>query len=193
MQLEPKDTILSVIAFLGWFWAVAQFFLNRRLQNKDKILDRRYQAYAGYLQKSDELWRGVRQDPGMTYGITNDFMRIALEGDEQKTNAALLEFNQKMFEFSKKAMEPLLIIRQEVSTLELICSAALMDKIAELKTLIEQYNAAMQQALGLFNVYDIGPYQAYMENMSADPMWRRFEELNREMLGLMRKEIGAGK
>jgi len=44
MNLEPKDIVLTSIAFLGWAGAVSQFFLNRRLQNKDKILDRRYQA-----------------------------------------------------------------------------------------------------------------------------------------------------
>lgn len=186
-----KDILIGVVAVLGWFWAVVQFFLNRRHQRKDKILDRRYDAYSGYLKKSDELWNAVRNDPGMTYGITNDFMRIALEGDEAKTNTALLEFNQKMYEFAKRATEPLMIIRQEISSLELICSSVLLGKITELKALIEQYNSAMQTALGLFNVYDMGPYQAYVQEMSANPMWRRFEELNREMLGLMRKEIGA--
>jgi len=179
------------IAFVGWLWAVAQFFLNRSHQRKDKILDRRYEAYAGYLKKSDELWNAVRNDPSMTYGISNDFMRIALEGDEAKTNAALLEFNQNMREFVKRATEPLLIIRQEVSSLELICSSALLDKIFELKTLIGQSNSAMQTALGLFSVYDMGPYQAYIQEISANPMWRRFEELNQEMLGMMRNEIGG--
>ena len=193
MHLEAKDILLTGIALLGWAWAVVQFFLHRKYQKRDKILDRRYEAYAGYLKKSDELWRGVRQDPDMTYGISNDFMRIALEGDEEKTKAALLELNQKMYEFAKRATEPLLIIRQELNALELICSPALMEKITELKSLIEQYNTAMQQALGLFNVFNIQPYQEYVQEMSRNPMWRRFEELNREMLELMRKEIGAGK
>ena len=129
----------------------------------------------------------------MTYGISNDFMRIALEGDEEKTKAALLELNQKMYEFAKRATEPLLTIRQELNALELICSPALMEKITELKSLIEQYNTAMQQALGLFNVFNIQPYQEYVQEMSRNPMWRRFEELNREMLEFMRKEIWAGK
>ena len=184
-----KELLLGSVAVFGWLWAVAQFFLNRSHQRKDKILDRRYEAYAGYLKKSDELWNAVRNDPEMTYGITNDFIRIALEGDQGKTNAALLELNQKLYEFTKRSTEPLLIIRQEVSALELICSSVLLEKITELKTLIGQYNSAMQTALGLFNIYDMGPYQAYVQELSANPMWRRFDELNREMLGLMRKEI----
>jgi hypothetical protein len=143
---------LVCIAFVGWLWAVAQFFLSRRHQRKDKILDRRYEA---------------------------------------KTSAALLALNQKMCDSSKRATEPLLIIRQEVSALELVCSSVLLEKISELKALIGQYNNAMQSVLGLFNVYDMGPYQAYIRELSANPMWLRFEELNREMLGLMRKEIGG--
>lgn len=50
-----KDILLVTIAGLGWLWAVAQFFLNRSHQRKDKILDRRYTAYAGYLMTFVEL------------------------------------------------------------------------------------------------------------------------------------------
>jgi uncharacterized membrane protein SpoIIM required for sporulation len=53
--MEIKDFILIVIAFLGWTWGVILYFINRKLQRKEKMTDRRFEVYSGYMKKADEL------------------------------------------------------------------------------------------------------------------------------------------
>jgi len=50
-----NEILLGSVAVLGWLWAVAQYSLNRRHLRKDKVMDRRYTAYAVYLKKSVEF------------------------------------------------------------------------------------------------------------------------------------------
>ena len=91
--MKQKEIWLIIIAILGWSWGVTQYFINRRNQKKDKNSDRKYHVYSTYMKKADELMTNVRTDPNMIYGITTDFIKVVLNGDEKVINKALIEFN----------------------------------------------------------------------------------------------------
>jgi len=188
--MEKKDIILIVIAFLGWTWGVIQYFINRKLQRKEKMTDRRFEVYSGYMKKADELMNSVRTDPNMVYGISTEFMRIALTGDEQQINQALLDFNDKLQEFVKKASEPIMILRQELSTLLLVCSKDLRPLIEQYKFLATDFNNEIQNVLGTLSTNDAQKMQEKLTTMGHDTRWRQFESLNEDILRTMRKELG---
>ena len=52
--MDNKDILLIVIAFLGWLWGIIQFIINRKYHNKDKQIDRKYEAYSSYMKKCDQ-------------------------------------------------------------------------------------------------------------------------------------------
>lgn len=118
--MDKKDIFLVILAFLGWSWGVFQFIINRRLNKKEKMIDRKYEAYPAYMKKADELLNNVRNNPNMIYGISNDFMKVAPNGDEEEVNNALIKFNEKILDFVKKASEPLMIMKKELNALQYI-------------------------------------------------------------------------
>lgn len=73
--LALKDIILIIIAALGWIWGVVLFAFNRKIQKKDKVIEKRIEAYSAYLKKIDELTKNMRSDPQMVYGISTEFMK----------------------------------------------------------------------------------------------------------------------
>ena len=189
--MEHKDILLIVIAFFGWTWGIIQFFINRRNQKKDKLIDRRFEAYSAYMKKADELMSNVRNDPNMIYGISTDFMQIALSGDEEKMNNALIQFNEKLLEFVKKATEPLLILKQELNSFLIICSDELSSKIEEFSLLTTDFNNEMQKSLSLISPNDSNSMVRQLETLGQNERWLRFESLNKEIINQMRKEIGT--
>lgn len=191
--MEKKDIILIVIAFLGWTWGVIQYFINRKLQKKEKMADRRFEVYSGYMKKADELMNNVRTDPNMIYGISTEFYKQILTGDEDQINNALINFNEKLLEFVKKASEPLMILRQELSTLLLVCSKELRPMIEQYRFLATDFNNEFQNVLGTLKTNDAQKMQEKLTTMGHDTRWRQFETLNEDIIKTMRKELGYDK
>jgi len=189
--MEIKDIWLILIGLAGWSWGVFQFFLKRKYQKKDKLTDKRFDAYTAYMIKSDELMNNLRTDPNMIYGISNEFMQIALSGDEDKINKGLLKFNQKLLDFVKTASEPLMIIKQELNGLRIIYSKKLEEKIEEFNTLVIDFNNDMQKSLSIISPNDSNQMIRELETLSHNDRWNRFEGLNKEIINQMRKELGS--
>jgi len=188
--MDDKDILLIVIAFLGWSWGIIQFIINRKHYNKDKQIDRKYEAYSAYMKKSDELMNNLRNDPNMVYGISSDFMRIAMTGDSEQINQALIQFNEKLLEYVKRASEPLMILKQELNSLLIICSDDLNIKINEFTALTTDFNNEMQKSLSLISPSDSNEMIRQLQTLGQNERWKRYVTLNEEIIKLMRKEIG---
>lgn len=187
--MDKKDIFLIILAFLGWTWGVFQFIINRRLNRKDKKVDRKYEAYSTYMKKADELMNSVRNDPNMIYGISTDFMKVALNGDEEEINSALIKFNEKLLDFVKKASEPLMILKQELNSLLIICSDDLTTKINEFGLLTTDFNNEMQKSLSNISPNDSNEMVRQLQTLGQNERWKRFESLNEEIIRIMRKEL----
>jgi len=191
--MENKDLWLFLIGLAGWVWGVFQFFLKRKYQKKDKLTDKRFDAYTAYMKKSDELMNNLRTDPNIIYGISNEFVHTALSGDENMINEGLLKFNQKLLDFVKIASEPLMIVKQELNGLRIICSKKLEEKIEEFNALVIDFNNAMQKSLSIISPNDSNQMIRELETLAHNDRWKRFEGLNKEIINQMRKELGSDK
>lgn len=189
--MENKDLWLILIGLAGWSWGVFQFFLKRKYQKKDKLTDKRFEAYTAYMKKSDELMNNLRTDPNMIYGISNEFMQIALSGDENKINEGLIKFNQKLLDFVKTASEPLMILKQELNSLRIICSKKLDEKIEKFNFLATDFNNDMQKTLSVISPKDSNKMIRELETLAHNDRWKRFEGLSNEIIDQMRKELGS--
>jgi len=179
MDIDQK--ILIIIAVIGWLGNIIQFIINRINQNKEKIIDRKYEAYSAFMKKTDEIMNKIRNDPLMIFNTFNVFFQEILNKELEEINNTLIKFNEKLLEFTKNAIEPLMIIRNELNNLLLICSNELRDKIKMYNTLITDYNNEFQKCLNIIAPND------------ANSIIREFQTLNDEILELMRKEIGNKK
>ena len=95
--MDKRELIYIIIAVLGWSWGVLQFFLKRKIVKKDKIVDRRFDAYSTYLKKSDELMNNVRTDPNMIYGIFPELFKGIVSGDSNAADNALIHYRPKIW------------------------------------------------------------------------------------------------
>jgi len=181
---------IIVFAALGWVWGILQFFINRRNQKNDKALEKRFEVYTSYMKKSDELMEQMRTDPNMVFGITTEFMSDVLGGEVEQIDNALLSFNTKLIEFTKRATQPLMILNQELNTLYLVCSDELLPKIQEYKQLANDYNNQYQSVLNTISPKDSQDMVNKLGNIGHDLRLKRLTDLNTQILSLMRKEIG---
>lgn len=110
MNLETKDILIISLGLLGWIWAVIQHILNRRNQKRDKALEKRFEVYSNFMDKADEISQNMRSDPKMIYGITAEFYAKIINGNEDEVNQALVDFNSELIEFTRKSVQPLLIL-----------------------------------------------------------------------------------
>jgi len=191
--MENKDIWLVLIGIAGWSWGIFQFFLKRKYQKKDKLTDKRFEAYTAYMKKSDELMNNLRTDPNMIYGVSSEFMEIALRGDSEEINTALVDFLEKTKQFVKKASEPLMILRSELNSLKIICSKDLEKLIEEFDVLAVDFNNHMQQTLSNINPNDANKMIRELETFGQDERWQKFKTLNEDIINLMRKELGSDK
>ncbi|HLV31976.1 MAG TPA: hypothetical protein VKY57_10440 [Chitinispirillaceae bacterium] len=188
--MEKKDLFLLLLGFCGWGWGVIQFIINRRNQKRDKLSDRRYEAYSAYMKKYDELMNGVRTDPNMIFGFTSEFVQTALTGDPEQVNNALVKMNEKIIDFVRKASEPLMILNQELNALLIVCSDNLIGKLEELKQLTTDFNNEMRNALQLASPIDPNSIAQQFSDLGHNIRWQRFNSLNDEIIHQMRQELG---
>jgi hypothetical protein len=188
--MEQKDIWIIILGALGWSWGIIQFFINRRNQKNDKALEKRFEIYTAYMKKSDELMEQMRTDPNIVYGITTEFMSEILGGEQGQINDALLNFNTKLLEFTKRATQPLMILNQELNNLYLVCSNEFLPKIQEYKKLANDYNSEYQSTLQTISPKDGQDMINKLSLIGHDNRWIRLTELNTEIFSLMRNEIG---
>ena len=188
--VEYKELL---IASLGWLFALVEFIINRNITRQDKRRERKYHAYSGYMRKADEVMNNVRNDPNKLLDMNSDFLKQILSnmGNEKVINENLIKYNEYIKEFVINATQPLLILRQELNEMRLICSNELLEKIEELDKLVMDYNNAVQKNLAGSISKDINSTVAALQTLTQDTRWYNFTTLNNEILNIMRKEIGS--
>lgn len=182
--------VTIIIAIVGWAFAFYQMIKNRNWQKKDMLANRRYEAYQTFMKKLDEITGTIRNNPKAIYGVPKDLMTTLIEGDDNVINEALVEFNQKLVEYVKESVQPLIIINQEINPLLLIASDELMLKLNRLKALIEDFYNEVQNCLSAINSKDGNSFKV-LETIGHNERWREFQTLNDEIIKLMRKEINV--
>lgn len=191
MNIETKDIILAVLGLLGWTWGIIQFILTRKNQKRDKALEKRFEVYSAFMNKADEISQNMRTDPKMIYGITTEFYAKLINGDEQEMNQALIDFNAELIEFTKKSVQPLMILNQELNKLKLVCSDKLLPKIENYKQLANDFSDEFQIVLNKISTNkDINLTAKELENIGHSNRTVLMAELWKEMEKMMRDEIG---
>lgn len=188
--MTTKDYFLIGIAILGWFWAIIQFILNRRYQKSDKALEKRFEVYSNFMNKVDEMSTSMRTDPQMIYGIQTELMAELISGDEERTNNALLKFNESLIEFTRTSLQPMMIVNQELNKLKLVASEKLHPLISEYKFLVDDFSneyKIMLNNLSFSN--DINETARILESMGHEERAEKFKGLWEVIEKLMRDEI----
>ena len=186
MRIDLIAAIL--IAIGGWAFGFYQMFKNREWQKKDLLANRRFDAYSGFMKKLEEINESVRNNPNVIYGMSNELMASLLNGDTERIDETVLNFNQKLLDYVKTTVKPLLIINQEINPLLLVASDELREKLNQLKELISDFNNEMQNCLSRVNVKDSSSFKQ-LETIGHENRWKGFQVLNDEVLVIMRKEI----
>ena len=191
MNIETKDIILAVLGLLGWTWGIVQFILTRRNQKRDKALEKRFEVYSAFMNKADEISQNMRTDPKMIYGITTEFFSKIISGEEEETNKALIDFNAELIEYTRKSVQPMMILNQELNKLKLVCSDKLLPKIEQYKQLANDYSDEFQIVLNnISQTKDINITAKQLENIGHSNRTVLMADLWKEMEQLMRNEIG---
>lgn len=191
MNIETKDIILASIAMLGWTWGIIQFILTRRNQKRDKALEKRFEVYSAFMNKADEINQNMRTDPKMIYGFTTEFYAKLINGDENEMDQALVDFNSELIEFTRKSVQPIMILNQELNKLKLVCSDNLLPKIEHYKQLANDFNDEFQIVLNRISTKkDINLTAKELENIGHSNRTVLMGELWKEMEKMMRDEIG---
>jgi len=191
MNLETKDILLIGLGLLGWTWGIIQFILTRRNQKRDKALEKRFEVYSAFMNKADEISQNMRTDPKMIYGISTQMFTKLLSGDENETNQALIDFNAELIEYTKRSVQPTMILNQELNKLKLVCSDTLLPKIEEYKKLANDFVDEFQIVMNnLSSNKDLNITAKQLENIGHSNRTVQMADLWKEMEVLMRKEIG---
>lgn len=189
--METKDILTLSLGLMGWLWAILQFIITRRNQKLDKILEKRLEVYAGFMNKMDEMNQNMRNDPNMIYGISSNFLESILDKSDDEINKALIDFNSKLLEQTKKAIQPMMIINQELNKLKLVCSKELLAKIQQYKDISSDYSEDFQSVLSeLSSSNDINLSARKLQNLGHNERGRQLANLWPEIESMMRDEIG---
>lgn len=188
------ELIISiVIAAAGWIWAIIQFFTNRRWQKKDYVQQQRYEAYKGFMGKMDSISESMRNDPTKSvFSMIKEFMAsllASITSDSFDAGTATLTFTNQLLDQTQKSCEPLQQINGEISSIKLIASDDLLDKLDELQALNQDLYNEMMLALKAVGKEQIPDFQE-LKTVGQQERWKRFESLYSEIRKIMRKEIG---
>ena len=127
----------------------------------------------------------------MIYGISTQMFSKLLSGDETETNQALIDFNAELIEYTKRSVQPTMILNQELNKLKLVCSDTLLPKIEEYKKLANDFVDEFQIVMNnLSSNKDLNITAKQLENIGHSNRTVQMADLWKEMEILMRNEIG---
>lgn len=185
MSVELIITI--IIAVVGWIIAAVEMRKNRNWQKKDTIANRRYEAYSGYLSKMDNISSQMRKVPQLIIGkMQTELISTVLKGGN--TDEAVINFNKQLSDFVSSSLEPMMTMKQELSSLKLVASSEMFVLINELQTLSEDLYNDFQNCLSKINPSKSEDFKM-LETIGQDKRYERFSALDAEIKQLMRKEI----
>lgn len=193
--MEVKDYITIGIAIFGWTLAIIQFIISRKHQKHDKILEKRFEVYSNFMYKMDEMNNKMRTDPKMIFGTSSELMATLLSGEEVDMNNALVNFNTELVNMTKKSVEPLLIVNQELNKLKMVCSNEMLPKIEEYKKLTTDYSDEFQIVLNKLSsnkdieitAKELGNIGHQDRNVRLMTLWKEIETMMRDELGYYSK------
>ena len=102
-----NEIVLATLGLGGWVWAVVQFALSRRHQRSDRLVDKRHEVYATFMNLVDEAQKGMQLDMRGLFDAFPKVMTTIISGDQDATNAALSEFNSTLMEWMQRSTQPL--------------------------------------------------------------------------------------
>ncbi len=190
MDVEVISIIAtSVIAIVGWIFAIVSMIKNRKWQKKDLLANRRYEAYSNFLKKLDEINESIRT-PDMINEPTKEFTDTLIKGEinVEEIQKSLLLYYQKAIDHITTSAKSLMIINHEINPLLLIASAELIGKLTRLKILLTDLYNDLQNRLSTVNVNDSNSFKC-LETIGQDKRLDEFKVLHDEIVALMRKEI----
>lgn len=179
-----KYIVEGFIAIGGWIFGGIQFSKKRKYEKQDKKLD----VYLHYMKLHDDLNLKYRTDK-MSFDILRTAFQRVVIADEKDILFATLEFNQKLVEAGKEAIQPIQILNCELSQVELVASRNLRDKIKELRELTNLFANEYAQQLSKLKVQKAESFKA-LDEFANDERWNRISVLDEIIVNLMRKEIG---
>ena len=182
--------VAIILAVGGWVCAIWQFSVNRRWQKKDKLSDRRYEAYKSFMKKLDAVNESMRKNPNFIFGEMESFLQVILRGSSEDSNTALERFLQSQFDMVKESTMPLLIITQEINELTLIASEELMVKLSELKKIVDDFYNETINCLSLISAKDPKSFKT-LETIGHENRMLEYKDLYKEIVRMMRKEINV--
>lgn len=193
--METKDYLIIGLGLLGWVWGIIQFKLNRKYQRSDKALEKRFDVYSNFMNQMDEISLNMRTDPQMTYGIGNEFMEEVLTGDENRINNALLKFNSDLLETTKKSLQPMMIVNQELNKLKLVASNKLLPKLNDYKRIVNDFTNDYQTVLNRMsssnsleqNANELKSIGQVERGNQMTELWQEIEQLMRDEIDYYKK------
>lgn len=185
MSIELIITI--IIAVVGWIIALVEMRKNRNWQRKDAVANRRYEAYSRYLAKIDEISGQMKKAPQEIIGkMQTELFSSILKDDNM--DEALIKFNKQLADYISSSIEPISIMKQEISSLKLVASPKMLVLLNELQALTEDLYNDFQNCLSKLNPSDAESYKV-LETVGKDKRYERFVPLDAEIKQLMREEI----
>ena len=189
--METKDYFIIGLGILGWIWGIIQFRLNRKFQNKDKAIDKKFEIYSNFMNKMDEMNYEMRNDPNSIIEVSKGLYAEIISGDEERTNKALIKMNDELINTVQKSMKPMTIINQELNKLRLVASQKLLPKIEDYKSVINEFTNEFQSALDQMKTStELQESVDILQKSNQPTRNEKLKNLWSEIETIMREEIG---
>ncbi len=190
-RIEISHIILIITTLSGYIIAFIQWKLKRKYERNALISEKKYQVYSEVLHKFDEVNTNLRlNSTELIYSSVDVFKTIIKSKSQEEIDNALISFNNKLNEQTRKVFQPLHILTQEQNKLKLICSDTLLQKIDKYITISTKLVLNYQNLLSDIKQTDFNEIEKKFNVIKDDKDWKEIESLFEEIIFLMRKEIG---
>ena len=186
--MEVGLIVTILIAVAGWAFAIWQMRQNRKWQQRDKLADRRYEAYSKFLVTADSLSAEMKKSPQKIMGqMVKEFLS-SIMADDADTEGALIKFNTELTKYLGTCVEPMCTIKQELSALKLVASPEMLELIDRLQFLTDDLYNDFHNCLAMVNVKNTESFQQ-LNTMGQDKRYWEYGSLYEELTKRMREEI----
>lgn len=198
MEIQQYITwgITILLGIGGWIFG---FIQSSRVNNLQKFIEEKkmkHDAYASFLRELDDISKEMSYAPMNTIkAISQKYIskitsiNFHEEGYEAIVNESMKEMFSEMWDCIDHASKPLMRISQAVAAVELDASDELILMLQELKSLTLNFNKEWQEALKTYTKDQNGLQK--LSKMGENNQWKRFVELQSEIIKQMRKECSV--
>ena len=185
--LDIEQSITIIIALIGWFLAIYQFYSDKSAKKQYATLNMKFEAYSRCIKKLEEINSAANKEIASFLSLGEN-MKNFFFGNPEEIESSVNSICSDLVNMLINSTDRIVMLKQELQSTLLVASNDVCIIINQLIVLTEEFETEMRQCISTISHDDPMSFMN-LKNITENTKWIQYKQKQEELLLLMRQEL----